>query len=72
MARYKETEIGQGIFIPVNLSEQKVKGTFEYTLVRLIDHKLDLSMLDRKYNNDETGASAIKPKILLKVILLLN
>ena len=69
MARYKETEKGQGLFLTVNLGEQIVPGTFEHTLNRLIDTKLDLRIFDRKYTNDETGASAIKPGILLKIIL---
>src|SRR5215469_8999142 len=69
MARYKETEKGQGMFLTVNLSEQIVAGTYEYTLNRLIDKKLDLSIFDRKYNNDYTGATAIEPRILLKIIL---
>ena len=69
MARYKDTEKGQGLFLTINLSEQIVKGTFESTLARLIDNKLDLSIFDRKYYNDYTGAKAISPKIMLKVIL---
>jgi transposase len=69
MARYKETEKTQGYFIPVVLSEQIIEGTYEYTLRHLIDNKLDLRIFDKKYSNDETGASAINPKILLKVIL---
>ena len=69
MAHYKDTEKGQGLFLTVNLSEQIVPGTFEYTLDNLIGEKLDLSIFDRKYNNDETGAAAIEPGILLKIIL---
>ena len=69
MAHYKETEKGQGLFLTVNLSEQIVPGTYEYTLTRLIDNKMDLSIFDRNYNNDYTGAAAIEPRILLKIIL---
>jgi len=69
MAHYKETEKGQGLFLTVNLSEQILPGTFEHTLNRLIDEKLDLSVFDGKYNNEETGAAAIKPEIMLKIIL---
>jgi len=69
MARYKETEMAQGIFLTVNLSEQLVEDTYEHTLNRLIDTKLDLSIFDRKYNNDYTGAPAIEPRVLLKIIL---
>ena len=69
MAHYKETERGQGLFLTVDLSEQLVPGTFEYTLTRLIDNKLDLRIFDRKYINDYTGAAAIEPRLLLKIIL---
>ena len=69
MARYIETAKGQGLFLTVDLSEQIVPGTFEYTLKRLIDNKLDLRIFDRKYINDYTGAPAIEPGILLKIIL---
>jgi len=69
MARYRYTAKGQGLFLTVDLSEQIVKGTYEYTLTRLIDNKLNLSIFDRKYNNDYTGAAAIEPRILLKIVL---
>ena len=69
MARYKETEREQGLFLTVNLSEQLLTGTFEWTLNNLIDKKLNLGIFDSKYNNDLTGATAIEPRILLKIIL---
>ena len=69
MAHYKETEKGQGLFLTVNLAEQLVPGTYEYTLSQLIDNKFDLSVFDGKYNNDLTGAAAIEPRILLKTII---
>jgi len=69
MAKYKKTERGQGLFLTVNLSEQLLTGTFEWTLNNLIDKKLDLSIFDSKYNNDLPGASAIEPRILLKIIM---
>ena len=69
MARYKETEKGQGLFLTVNLSERIAEGTYEYTLNRLIDKKPDMSIFDGKYSNGLTGAAAIEPGILLKMIL---
>ena len=69
MAHYKDTEKGQGLFLTVNLSEQIVPGTFEHTLDRLIGERLDISIFDGKYKNDKTGAAAIEPGILLKIIL---
>ena len=69
MVHYKNTEKGQGLFITVNLSEQIVPGMYEYTLTRLIDNKLNLSIFNYKYNNDYTGAAAIEPRVLLKIII---
>ena len=43
--------------------------TFERTLNYLIDNELDLSVFDARYRNDDTGAPAYDPAILLKIIL---
>jgi transposase len=69
MARYKPVERG-GTFIPVVLSEQIQPGTFEFALDHLIDHELDLGALDARFNNDDTGASAYDPRVMLKIVLL--
>ena len=69
MAKYKPYSTTQGIFAPVHLSHQIQPGTFEYTLSHLIDNVLDLSVLDARFKNDETGAPAYAPKILLKIVL---
>jgi transposase len=69
MARYKPYSYAQGKFIPVYFEKQILPGTFEYSLNHLIDHELDLSIFDERYRNEETGATAYDPRILLKVIL---
>jgi len=69
MARYKEYDYSQGKFIPVHFDKQILPGTFEYTLHYLIDNELDLSIFDLRYQNDEMGAPAYDPAILLKIIL---
>lgn len=69
MARYKHYDYGQRVMIAVSLPQQLVPGTFEYALHRLIEEKLDLSAFDACYKNDETGAPAYDPAILLKIIL---
>ena len=66
MARYKKYSYAQGKFIPIQFEKQILPGTFEYTLHYLIDHELDLSLFDKKYKNDDTGASAYDLAILLK------
>jgi transposase len=44
-------------------------GTLEYTINELVEHHIDLSVFEARYQNDNTGARAIHPKLLLKVIL---
>jgi len=69
MARYKEYDYSQGKFIPIHFDRQILPGTFEYSLNYLIDNEIDLSAFDARYRNDETGAPAYDPAILLKIIL---
>ena len=69
MARYKPIERG-GMLIPVMLHEQIQPGSFEFALDHLVDHELDLSALDARFNNDEVGASAYDPRVMLKIVLL--
>ena len=69
MARYKAVNYSQQKFIPIDFSSQILPGTFEYTLNHLVEKELDLSIFDERYNNDETGASAIDPRVLVKIVL---
>ena len=69
MARYREYCSEQAIMVPVTLSDQLRPGTFEYAIHELVDHHIDLSPFDDRYCNDETGAPAIDPAILLKLVL---
>ena len=68
MARYKHIDTSPR-FIAVDLERQLLPGTFEHALDHLIDHELDLSGLDARYKNDQTGATAYPPAMLLKVVL---
>ena len=69
MARYKPVDRNPK-FIPVVLSEQLQPGSFEFTLDHLIDHELDLSALDARFKNDQTGATAYDPRVMMKIVLL--
>lgn len=68
MARYKHIDTSPR-FLAVDLQRQLLPGTFEHALNHLIDHELDLSSFDARFRNDETGAAAYPPAMLLKVIL---
>ena len=69
MARYRDYSYEQTKLIPIAFSNQIQPGTFEYTLNYLIDNEFDLSWFEQRYHNDETGAPAYDPAILLKIIL---
>jgi transposase len=68
MARYKRIDIGLKL-LPVDLSCQLIPGTFEFALHHLLDHELDLRGLDERFRNDQSGAPAYAPSVLLRVIL---
>jgi hypothetical protein len=57
MARYKHIDTSPR-FIAVDLERQLLPGTFEHALDDLIDHEIDLSGFDTRYQNDATGAAA--------------
>jgi transposase len=70
MAKFKPCNEDQLVMLPISLQDQLVPGTLEHTISQLVEKHIDLSVFDGRYNNDDTGATAIPPKILLKVILL--
>jgi transposase len=70
MAKYKNYDYSQSILIPVSLEEQLIPGTLEFAIHTLVETRVDMSIFDDRYNNDETGRWAYDPKILLKVVLL--
>ena len=69
MAKYKKYDYSQGLLIPVNLDEQLIPGTLAFAIHTLVETRMDTSIFDGRYNNDEAGCSAYDPKILLKVVL---
>jgi len=69
MPRYKPANLGQDAFVPICFEKQIVPGTFEYALHHLMEHTVDLSAFDAQYDNDERGARAYHPKVLLKIVL---
>ena len=68
MARYKHIDTSPR-FLAVDLQRQLLPDTFEYALNRLLDRDIDLSGFDTRFSNNETGAAAYPPAMLLKVIL---
>ena len=69
MARYKLVDRSPR-FLPIVLEAQLMTGSFEYALDYLIDNEVDLSGVAARYCNDETGAPAYDPAVMLKIVLL--
>lgn len=70
MARYKRNEFSQNLLIPISLQEQILPCSLEEAIQTLVDTKMDMSIFDGKYVNEEMGRRAYDPRILLKVVLL--
>lgn len=70
MARYKKNEFSQNLLIPISLQEQIMPNSLEEAIQTLVDTRMDMSLFDGKYINDEMGRRAYDPRILLKVVLL--
>jgi transposase len=68
MARYKYYSYEQGQFIPVQFDRQILPDTFEYALDYIVDNIMDVSVFEGRIKNDETGAPAYDPRILLKIV----
>ena len=68
MARYKAIDLSPR-FLAVDLEKQLLPGSFAHAVHHLLDHDFDLSSFDARYRNDNTGATAYPPGMLLKIIL---
>jgi len=55
--------------IPISLEHQLIPGTLEFAIHTLVEDRMDISVFEDRYNNDETGRWAYDPKVLLKVVL---
>jgi transposase len=69
MARYKTVDRSPR-FLPIVLESQLIPGSFEHALDILIDTEIDLSGLEARFRNDDTGAPAYDPAMMLKIVLL--
>ena len=69
MPKFIPYNYGQSTMVVINFKEQLQPGTFEHALHYLVSEKLNLSVFDAEYNNDDNGRPAYDPAILLKIIL---
>lgn len=69
MAKYKHYSYDQTVLIPIDYQKQLIPGTFEHTLNYLVDQRMDLTVFAKHFHNDNTGAPAWDPAILLKIVI---
>ena len=69
MPKYLPYDYNQIEMVTINFSDQLQLSTFEYAIHHLIERRLDLTVFDVRYKNDDTGRYAYDPAVLLKVIL---
>lgn len=70
MPRYKKYDYSQSLLLPVNFHEQILPGTLEYTIHYVVDNKIDMSRIEKRFHNEEIGAPTYDPRILLKIVLM--
>ena len=69
MAKFLPYDYNQSSMVVINFNDQIQRGTFEHALHHLVDNKLDLSLFEQVYKNDDYGRPAYDPALLLKIIL---
>src|SRR5262245_14557847 len=69
MARYQPIDMSPKLR-SVDFTRELLPGSFEYALCYVIDHERDLCEFDQRFRNDEGGAPAYAPALLLKIILV--
>jgi hypothetical protein len=67
MARYKPIDLSPKL-ITVDFPRQILPGSCEYALCYSMDHERDLSEFEHRVRNDEGGAPAYAPALLLKMV----
>ncbi|RZA08444.1 MAG: hypothetical protein EOO68_02050 [Moraxellaceae bacterium] len=61
MANYIPYDFRQSTLVEVDFLHLLQPGTFEFAIYDVIEHKLDSSIFDKHYYNDETGPPLIPP-----------
>ena len=60
MARYKRYDYKQSVLIPVRLDEQLMVGTLEHAIHTLVETRMDLSVFEQRYNNDQSEPDHVR------------
>ncbi len=62
MAKFIPYDYNQSSMVVINFNDQIQTGTFEHAVHHLVDNKLDLSLFERVYKNDDNGRPARRNK----------
>jgi hypothetical protein len=62
MARYKTYDYRQRVLLPVSLEDQLMPGTLEFAIHTLVEKRLDMTIFQGTYRNDETGRPRMTPR----------
>ncbi|HKJ67104.1 MAG TPA: hypothetical protein VKA68_04055 [bacterium] len=65
MATGKAHNYRQMIMLPLSLEDQLLPGSLAWAIHELVEHRVDTALFDTHYANDDTGAPAYPPKIVL-------
>jgi len=65
MARYKQIDYSQSRLLPINFETKLLPGTRGYTINEVINNHIDTSIFEECFRNDDTGAPAYDPAIML-------
>ena len=60
MAKYKSYDYSQSVLLPVSFDEQLMPGTLEFAIHALVETRIDRSIFDDRYENDETGRLGVE------------
>ncbi|WP_119396541.1 IS1182 family transposase [Salinibius halmophilus] len=69
MPNFIPYDYGQNSMVVINYADQLQPGTFEHAVYYLVEHKLDMSVFESYYKNDDGGRAAYDPRVLLKIVL---
>ena len=62
MAKYKSYNYSQNVLIPVSLEDQLMPGILGFAIHTLVETRINTSIFDCRYGNDETGRLAYDPR----------
>ena len=68
MAKYNSYDYSQSVLLPVSLEGQLMPGTLEFAIHTLVEKRMDTSIFDRRYSNDETGRARVLERDLGAVL----